>query len=173
VAPVISDRLHKELTVWDEVGHGLDLSAARTMSLNNVYVRTLEGGELLDGGKSARAWDTVDLTRETRSTRKGETSWKLGAPATIYGFAYWWTAELAPGITLSTAPGAPRTHWEQLYFPLMTPITAQKGEAVMASLRSRSSEAAGTHLAWTGVHCDASGKSLSRQAMSLDKGWIP
>ena len=29
---------------------------------------------------------------------------KLSAPATVYGFATWWSAELTPGIVLSTAP---------------------------------------------------------------------
>jgi protein arginine N-methyltransferase 1 len=173
VAPVVTDRIHKELCVWDEVGLGLDLSAARTMSLNNVYVRSIATNELLDGMRSAREWDAVDLRCETRSTRKGEASWKLGSAVTVYGFAYWWTAELLPGLTLSTAPGAPKTHWEQLYFPLVAPIAARKGETVMISLRSRSSEERGTHLAWTSVHVDQAGKSLSKQAMDLDKGWLP
>ena len=173
VAPVVSDRLHKELTVWDGVGHGLDLSPAKAMSLNNVYVRTLDLAELLDGGNSARAWDAVTLGAETRASRKGEVTWKPSAAATIYGFAYWWTAELVPGIALSTAPDAPRTHWEQLYFPLRDPIALKKGESLMLSLRSKSSEETGTHLAWTAVHFDKEGKSISRQAMDLDKGWIP
>ncbi len=173
VAPVVSDRIHKELTAWDEVGHGLDLSVARTMSLNNVYVRTFKPAELLDHGRTAHAWDVADLRNDTRANRKGEASWKLAAGATIYGFAYWWTADLVPGLSLSTAPDAPRTHWEQLYFPVPKPVAARKGETVMASLRSRSSEETGTHLAWTAVHFDKDGKSLSRQAMDLDKGWIP
>lgn len=173
VAPVTSDRLHLELTAWDRVGAGIDLSPARAMSFNNVYVRSLETRELLDGMASARTWDTIDLTCEVRTSRKGEASWKLAHDATIHGFAVWWQAELVPGISLSTAPDAPRTHWEQLYFPLMMPITAAKGETVMVSLRSRSSEEQGTHLAWTAVHFDAAGKSRARQAMDLDKGWIP
>ncbi len=173
VAPVISDRIHRELTVWDDVGFGLDLAAAQTMSLNNVYVRRLETGELLERGESARVWDEVDLRSGKSANRKGEASFKLAAPATIYGFAYWWTAELVPGIVLSTAPDAPRTHWEQLYFPLLEPIHAKAGETVMVSLRSRSSEEAGTHLAWTAVHFGRDGKSVARQALDLDKGWLP
>jgi protein arginine N-methyltransferase 1 len=173
VAPVVSDRIHRELTTWDDVGFGLDFAPARAMSLNNVYVRTLAPEELLDGGRSARVWDEVDFAKAGRSARKGEAAWKLSAAATVYGFAYWWIAELVPGVTLSTAPGAPRTHWEQLYFPLLAPIAAKKGETVTVSLRSRSSEAAGTHLAWTAVHFGRDGKSLARQAMDLDKGWLP
>jgi protein arginine N-methyltransferase 1 len=173
VVPVISDRIHRELTVWDGVGFGLDLAAAQTMSLNNVYVRRLELGELLNDGRDARVWDEVDLRSGKGANRRGEASFKLALPATIYGFAYWWEAELVPGIVLSTAPDAARTHWEQLYFPLLEPIRAEAGETVMASLRSRSSEEGGTHLAWTAVHFDKDGKSVGRQALDLDKGWLP
>jgi protein arginine N-methyltransferase 1 len=173
VAPVTGDRIHRELTVWDSVGYGLDLSFAKTMSLNNAYVRQIEASELLDGGRSALAWDQVDLMRERKSSRKGEARWVLQQPATVFGFATWWEAELGPGLVLSTAPGAPRTHWEQLYFPLLAPMVVAAGEAVALSLRSRSSEAAGTHLAWTATHSDARGQQVGRQALDLDKGFLP
>ena len=173
VAPVAVPRIHDELSAWDRVGRGLDLGIAKTMGLNNAYVRTLKISELLDGGNSAALWDTIDLTRETKSTRKGEARWTFSKPETIYGFAAWWSCDLLPGITLSTAPDAPRTHWEQLYFPLLEPVTAKPRETVCLSLRSRSSEVAGTHLAWTATHLDAKGKQIGRQALDLDKGYLP
>lgn len=175
VAPVTADRVHRELTVWDPSGAaaGIDLSPARAMSLNNAYVRLIEPGELLDAGRSAQVWDSLDLTTAARASRKGEASWKLHADEEIFGFATWWTAELVPQVVISTAPDAPRTHWEQLYFPLLSPIAARKGDTVVVSLRSRSSEEAGTHLAWTAVHRDGKGNAVARQAMDLDKGWIP
>lgn len=171
VAPVVVPRLHEELTAWDRIGHGLDFAFARTMSLNNAYVRTLEPSELMR--PEGIAWDVVDLTRPARGVRKGEASWKPKAAATVYGFAVWWEAELVAGIKLSTAPGAPRTHWEQLYFPLLEPLKVAAGETLTASLRSRSSEEAGTHLAWTAVRLDKAGKQTARQALDLDKGFLP
>jgi SAM-dependent methyltransferase len=166
VAPVVSDRLHREFAAWDATG--FDLSVAKTMSLNNIYVRTLTAIELLE----AKAWDAVDLGSDSRSSRKGDASWKLKA-ATIYGFATWWSAELAPGIVLSTAPDAPRTHWEQLYFPLLSPIAAKAGDTVGVALRSRTSAEAGTHVAWVATHSDAKGREVSRQSLNLDKGFLP
>jgi protein arginine N-methyltransferase 1 len=171
VAPVVSERIHSELSAWDETG--FDLTAAKTMSLNNIYVRTLAPKELLDGGASAKVWDTVDFAKENRSTRKGEASWKLASPLTVYGFATWWRAELAPGIVLSTAPGQARTHWEQLYFPLLSPLATEAGETVAVSLRSRTSQEGGTHIAWTATRLDGKGRSQERQALDLDKGFLP
>ncbi len=173
VAPVTGDRIHQELTVWEGVGYGLDLSIAKIMSLNNAYVRQMAASELLADGQSAQVWDRVDLTGERKSSRKGEARWVLPRAQTVYGFATWWEAELGSGITLSTAPDAPRTHWEQLYFPLLTPITVAAGEAIGVSLRSRSSEQAGTHLAWTATHSNARGQQIGRQALDLDKGFLP
>jgi type I protein arginine methyltransferase len=173
VAPVVASRIDDELRAWQHVGQGFDLSVAQTMSSNNAYVRTLAANELLDGAKSAAVWDSVDLTRDAKSTRKGEATWTIAKPQQIYGFACWWTADLTPGIRLSTAPAVPRTHWEQLYFPLLEPITIKSGEKIGVSLRSRSSEAAGTHLAWTATHLDARGKQIARQALDLDKGYLP
>src|SRR4026208_517572 len=71
VAPVVNDRLHKEFAAWDETG--FDLSIARTMSLNNIYVRTLRANELLE----AKAWDSIDFGRHARSPRKGDGSWTM------------------------------------------------------------------------------------------------
>jgi protein arginine N-methyltransferase 1 len=173
VAPVIAPRIDRELRAWQHVGHGLDLGPAQTLTLNNAYVRQLTPSELLDEGASAVAWDAIDLRRETRAKRKGEAEWRLSKPATIYGFATWWTAELAPRISLSTAPSAPRTHWEQLYFPVSKPIEAKSREWVGVELRSNSSEAGGTHLAWAAIHRNAQGGVLARQAHDLDKGYLP
>jgi protein arginine N-methyltransferase 1 len=171
VAPVTAGRLHEELSAWDRVGHGLDLAVAKFMSLNNAYVRTLRSDELLE--PAGKVWDRVDLTRDGRSNRKGEASWKLRSAATVYGFAAWWEATLAPGIALSTAPGAPPTHWEQLYFPLLAPMPLGSGETLTVALRSRTAPDAGTHLAWTAVRIDKAGKAADRQALDLDKGFLP
>ncbi len=181
VAPVIAPRIHDELMVWDRVGLGIDFEPARLMSLNNIYVRSIEPRECLGGSTTPAAapvdgavvWDTVDLGRDYRASRKGEVRWALTSPATVFGFAMWWEAELVPGIVLSTAPTAPRTHWEQLYLPLLQPMQISAGETVTLSIRSKSSSEGGTHIAWTATHLDKAGKSCGRQALDLDKGFLP
>lgn len=167
VAPVVSDRFAREFSAWDATG--FDLSVAKAMSLNNIYVRTMKPDELL----AAHAWDQIELGTDARSTRKGEASWKLARPTTVHGFALWWRAELVAGISLSTAPDAPRTHWEQLYFPLLEPVAAKAGETIGIALRSRTSAQGGTDVAWTVMHRDGKGRETARQALSLDKGFLP
>lgn len=171
--PVVGPRLREELTAWDRVGYGLDLGPAREMSLNNVYIRTLKPAELLGKGRVAQRWDRVDFSEKNRLARRGEMRWQLEQPATVYGLAVWWTAELVPGVSLTTSPlGAP-THWEQLFFPALEPIALAKGATLVAEIRSRSSEEAGTDMAWTFGVADAKGGIANRQALSLAKGFLP
>lgn len=173
VAPVVTDRFHTELRAWERIGDGLDFTPAQEMSLNNIYVRTVTTGDLLDEGRSARKWDEIDFSVQNRSSRKGEVRWSPDAGTTVYAFATWWVAELVPGIELSTAPDAPRTHWEQLYFPLMRPVSVREGETIAISLRSRTSVSSGTDVAWTVIRHDRSGRVQERQAMDLSKGYLP
>lgn len=172
VAAVTTPRFHDDLTAWRRVGNGIDLAHAERMSLNNIYVRTLAPSELLDGMAGARQWDEIDLASRATSNRKGEAGWSMSDRASIYGFVTWWTAELCAGVSLSTAPDAPRTHWEQLYFPLLEPITAAAGDRVAVSLRSRTTEEDGTTLKWTATH-RSGGAVVSRQSLDLEKGYLP
>jgi precorrin-6B methylase 2 len=173
VAPVTSDRIHCELTAWGRIGYDIDLSFAQTMTLNNAYVRRIGESELLPGREPARSWDSVDLSRRNRPTRSGESIWQDLPDTAVYGFAVWWEAELVPGVVLSTAPGAPPTHWEQLYFPLLRPLKVAMGHRVSFRLRSKSSRETGTDLAWSATLADATGDALDRQSLNLDKGYLP
>jgi protein arginine N-methyltransferase 1 len=171
--PVTAERFHRELTLWDEVGFGLDFAPARAMSLNNIYVRWFEPADLLDGGKAAKVWDRVAFDRRNKTTRAGEASWRVPRKTTFYGLALWWSAELVPGVSLATGPLGPRTHWEQLYLPALTPIVAGAGHTFAVRLRSTTSYEAGTNLTWTLLLADASGREVLRQSLDLEKGYLP
>ena len=173
VAPVTTARIHAELTTWDDAGYGIDFAIARTMSLHNIYVRTVSPADLLDGGRAVAEWDAFDLAAAPASSRKGEAAFKLQEAATIHGFVTWWTAELVPGVSLSTGPFTPRTHWEQLYMPLLSPVAAKAGETARIAIRSRTGPDIGTTLAWTVTHLDGNGRQLGRQSLDLEKGYLP
>jgi len=173
VAPVVGERYWRDLALWDEVGHGLDFEPAKVMSLNNIYVRWFEAGDLLEGGTTAKAWDQVVFDRRNKTTRTGEASWRMSRPATIYGLALWWSAELVPGIDLATGPLSARTHWEQLYLPALSPIALEFGQTLAARLRSTTSYERGTNVTWTLTVSDASGRETLRQALDLEKGYLP
>jgi protein arginine N-methyltransferase 1 len=172
-APVTAERHWRELAVWDDVGYGLDFAPAKAMSLNNIYVRWFEAADLLDGAATVAAWDEISFERRNKTTRTGKASWRPSRSTTIYGLALWWRAELAPGVILSTGPLDPRTHWEQLYLPALAPIRVEAGQTFAASLRSTTSFERGTNVTWTLTVADRGGREVLRQALDLERGYLP
>lgn len=165
VAPVMDGKFYDELTApWENIPQGLDYSFAREMGLNNVYVRQFAPAQLL----SAQTWDKIDFRKKNSGRRSGGAEWTLKKKATIYGLALWWQTELIPGITLSTAPNAPKTHWEQLYFPALEPIELQAGDKLATKLSTHSTYEGGTTMKW---HLIAKGGKI-RQSMDLEKGFL-
>jgi protein arginine N-methyltransferase 1 len=173
VCPVTAERHYRELAVWDEVGYGLDFAPAKAMSLNNIYVRWLEAGDLLGGGKVAKAWDSLSFAKRNKTTRSGEASWVVDAPVSIYGLALWWRADLVEGVSIGTGPLDPRTHWEQLYLPALEPLHPKAGERLSVRLRSTTSFESGTNVTWSLAVSDARGKERVRQSLDLEKGYLP
>ena len=168
LAPVTSDRVHRELTVWSEVGYDFDLEPAARMSLNNLYVRSFQPSDL--SALPAQCCDEVDLRRANRSRREGRASWCCEGTETVYGFALWWECELVPGIELSTSPHAARTHWEQLYLPLLEPVSTQGGDELTIKLRSDTSLQAGMSMRWRVRH-ERAGRTRE-QALDIRKGYL-
>ena len=173
VVPVVDERYYRELARWDEVGYGLDFAPAKLMTLNNIYVRWLRPPICSRAARAARAWDKVVFDRRNKTTRAGEASWRMKRPTAVYGLALWWRAELVSGVDLATGPLDPRTHWEQLYLPALSPIEMAAGQTLSARLRSTTSYERGTNVTWTLTVTDPSGQEAARQALDLEKGYLP
>jgi len=173
VCPVVSERFYRELTIWDEVGYGLDFAPAQKMGLNNIYVRWFAPDDLLEAGSAAVAWDDVSFDKHNKTTRMGEAEWHIAKPTTVYGLALWWVAELVDDVRLGTGPLAPRTHWEQLYLPALSPIALTPGQTCVARLRSTTSFDRGTNVTWTLLVRDPAGRQIAKQTLDLEKGFLP
>ncbi len=170
VAPVVNDRFHRELIVWDETDLGLDFGPAKEMTFHNMYVRSILPSDLLDAPDAVQSWDNVELGRKNKSVRQGEVRWTAEKQETIYGFALWWECELVEGVHLATAPDAPRTHWEQLYLPLQHPLEVTPGDEVMLRLHSDTRYEVGVNVRWQVNH--KSGGETRTQAYDIRKGYL-
>lgn len=173
VCPVVGERFHRELRLWDHVGYGLDFAPAKAMGLNNIYVRWFEPHDLLEAAAAAVAWDAVSFEKHNKTTRMGEAEWRIAKPVTVWGLALWWAAELVPNVKLATGPLDPRTHWEQLYLPSLSPIAMTPGQTCVARLRSTTSFERGTNVTWTLLVRDRTGRQITKQALDLEKGYLP
>ena len=170
VAPVIAERFERDLASWREVGFGLDWSDAERMSRNNMYVFPIEPKDLL--ADAARKWDSLDFHGAIESRRAGRATWQLRESQRLYGFALWWDCTLAPGVVLSTSPRAPRTHWDQIYLPLLTPIAAEPGDEITLAIESETGGGeTGIEVRWTVGHARG-GRPADEQALSIGSGWL-
>jgi protein arginine N-methyltransferase 1 len=170
VAPVTSDRFERELRSWREVGFGLDWSDAEHMTRNNMYVYAIEPKDLL--ADSAASWDSLDFGGPIDSRRVGRAVWRSRSACEVFGFALWWDCTLAPGVVLSTSPFAARTHWDQIYLPLLEPVRAQPGDEIGLALESATGGGeSGIEVRWTLDH-SRNGLSLGGQHLSIAAGWL-
>ena len=167
-APLIDDRLWRELIAWRKIGFGLAFDAAEDATLNNVYVRTVQEKDLLG---EPQEWDRVLFPGKNGSIRKGDLSWEIDRDAAVYGFALWWEATLVPGIALSTSPLDPPTHWEQIILPLRAPLRVRARDRVRLGIASDSRWQTGINVQWQATHL-RSGRMLTRQAYDMQKGML-
>jgi SAM-dependent methyltransferase len=170
VAPVTTDRFERELRSWREVGFGLDWSDAEHLTRNNMYVYAIEPRDLL--ADTAACWDSLDFGKRIDSRRAGSVEWRPRAACEVFGFALWWDCTLAPGVVLSTSPFAPRTHWDQIYLPLLEPVRAEPGDEVSLTLESETGGGeSGIEVRWT-LSQRRNGSLEGEQTLSISAGWL-
>ncbi|HEU4618761.1 MAG TPA: ribonucleotide-diphosphate reductase subunit beta, partial [Gammaproteobacteria bacterium] len=169
-APVVSDRFDRELGSWRSAGCGLDLGDAERMTRNNMYVFAIEPADL-SAGVPPLAWDSATFTPDVESRRAGRVAFRTAAE-TLYGFAVWWDCTLVPGVVLSTSPYSQRTHWDQIYLPLLAPLETLAGDEISLEIASETGgDEAGIAVRWTVQH-RRGGALLSRQELDIGAGLL-
>lgn len=177
VAPVLQPRLYRELDIWPQIGFSLDYAMAREMALNNMYVKHIQPDDLGGSDQLHRCWDSLDLSPSAAaptSRRQSVSAWSASqlrkADVTqIWGFALWWESDLVPGITLSTSPFSPRTHWDQIYLPLLTPLALAAGDQVELTLISDTRPEVGVRVSWQTL-VTRDGKKIHDQSQDIFRG---
>lgn len=178
VAPVFSSRIQKQIDIWPRVGFGLDWTAARQTALNNLYVKTLTPADLGGSEKRAREWDRLHFgpgpdDEQPSSLRRASIQWNrkdCGSKA-IHGYALWWQVELVKGVTISTSPFEPPTHWEQVYLPLLEPVRLQNDDTLELELLSDTRSETGLRVTWQ-TTVRRKGKALQQQQQDSLQGRI-
>lgn len=168
VAPVSDPTLQQGIDIWGDVGYSLDLSRAREICLNNLYVRSLHPQQL---GAAGQCWETLDFRPDATlppSQRSGTVHFD-GTCGVVHGLALWWVCELWPGIEISTAPDAPATHWEQIYLPLLRPVLLTHGDRLEITLSSDTRPEVGLRVQWQVRHWRGD-QRLSSQRLDSFKG---
>jgi len=178
VAPVVTDRIQKTIDTWSSIEGDLKWTKARETGLNNMYVKDIRPEDLLKDG--IKEWDSIDFTKHNKEIRHAKVEWTTHnspltihhPPSTIQGFALWWESDLAPNITLSTSPFEKPTHWQQIYLPLLEPLSVKSNETLELTLDVDSRYDVRINVAWKTSAKDKQGKIVKSESQDMRKGFL-
>jgi len=133
IAPVEAPALYESCEFPPEQAYGIDFASARPLVFNLTYGGTWHGQQDDLLAEPALAHEVA--TAAGRRFRELEASLEFRAtrPGTLHGFVGWFSAGLAPGVTLSGAPPGLRT-WSHAFWPILQPVPLEEGMHVALDL---------------------------------------
>jgi protein arginine N-methyltransferase 1 len=133
--------------------YGLRLDGLIEMTVNEIIYSGSFRHLGADDRRSepGRLWTTdtglVSL-EQARAPQEAETLLHVRDEGTANALALWFSAELAPGVSLSIGPGDPPTHWGMTTAPLRSPVELVPGTVVRARIRNAPARPEGTWTRW-------------------------
>jgi SAM-dependent methyltransferase len=133
--------------------YGIKLGDLVDMTVNEIFYsgtfRHLAAGDRRS--EPGRLWTTdADLIplEQAQAPHEAETLLPVRDHGTANALALWFSAELAPGNSLSVGPGDPPTHWGMTTAPLRRPVELTPGMVVRARVRTAPARPTGTWTSW-------------------------
>jgi protein arginine N-methyltransferase 1 len=133
--------------------YGLELDGLVEMTVNEISYsgtfRHLAAGDRRS--EPGRLWTTdadVISLEQAQAPHEAETLLRVLDSGTANALALWFSADLAPGTSLSVGPGDPPTHWGMTTAPLRSPVELAPGMGVRARVRTAPARPIGTWTSW-------------------------
>ena len=151
---LVDDRYSGEMVQFlRDNPYGLKLDDLAEMTVNEIFYsgtfRHLAAGDRRS--EPGRLWATdAELIplEQAQAPHEAETLLPVREHGTANALALWFSAELAPGISLSVGPGDAPTHWGMTTAPLRCPVQLTPGMVVRAKVRTAPARPAGTWTSW-------------------------
>lgn len=140
--PVYETEMYETcINCWRDVW-GIDYSLLRQDALRTCYIKEFSDENLMAVPATIFTLDFIE--GQQPSELRGSSTFTISRAGEVNGIAMWFDAELTPGVKLSSGPWN-RTHWQQSFAPVETPLSVQKGDhvciEVMMRLRGQSNDA--------------------------------
>lgn len=124
-----------EMEVWKKKRYDLDFSFFAKAAPNAVYVASIEPEDLMG---EPQVYGVVDLLRDVPQNEVRTFEFKTTRPGLLSGLAGYFDLVLSPNITISTSPKAKRTHWQQVFFPMLRGLELPEGCTITVKFRAQS-----------------------------------
>lgn len=133
VAPVEHAELAGQVEFWSGRPEGFDVRPARAIAANTGYPARLHAEHLLSKPAVLAA---LDLATATAGPFQGEVSVDITRLGLLHGVGGWFTAEMAPGVTMSNSPLAPGPiNRHNVFFPVDCAVAVEPGDRVRIRMR--------------------------------------
>ena len=133
--------------------YGLELEDLIEKTVNEISYsgtfRHLAAGDMRS--EPGRLWTTsagLIPLEQAQAPHKAEVLLPVNDHGTANALALWFSAELAPGVSLSVGPGDPPTHWGMTTAALRSPVELTPGTIVRARVRTAPARPIGTWTSW-------------------------
>jgi precorrin-6B methylase 2 len=151
LAPAWIEGLAADLAHWRARPHGVDMTVIADMTAHDSMLSQAPLGlsDLL--AEPAELWTHVAATctlEEADRPFEARRVFRARRAGKLSGLAAWFTSELAPGVTLTTAVGEPDTHWGHVLFPLYDTVVVTEGTPIEVDFRCEQSSPGSTEFAW-------------------------
>ena len=131
IAPVDAREPSEHVRFWSEPVRGLSFAPAQIIARSTGYPRHLQPQEFVAPPTDIVVLDPSIATRSFSA----RAAFVADRAATVHGIGGWFSAELAPGITLTNAPGAPnRINRRNVFLPLREAVAVSAGDAISVSI---------------------------------------
>ena len=153
-AGLVDDRhLGETLGFLQDGPYGLRLDGLVEMTLNEIiYSGAFRHLTEPDRRSEPGALWTTDAgvipLERAEAPHEAETLLRIRNAGTANALALWFSAELAPGTSLSVGPGDPPKHWGMTTAPLRSPVELAAGMVVRARVRTAPARPMGTWTRW-------------------------
>jgi protein arginine N-methyltransferase 1 len=118
---------------WEEYNRGLDLGAARHITINTWGKGPVAAESFLTEPK---IWTLLDYTREENTDFSGELNWEALKDGKADGLYLWFDTLLCDGIGFSNYPGKSAKVYGSAFFPWTSPVQLTAGDRIKVELKT-------------------------------------
>ncbi|MBI4378401.1 MAG: 50S ribosomal protein L11 methyltransferase [Nitrospinae bacterium] len=127
IAPVSNEKIYDEIISGYD--YGIDFTPAKKMVINNMHQRHFKKEDLLSPPEVVKEIDSMNIKLDELPIDWCG-SFKSSRGGIIHGLAGWMDLQLTDDIILSNSPLSPSTVWENIFFPIESPLEISEGDTV-------------------------------------------
>jgi len=140
IAPVEAAKFYaKEVDVWAQSVHGIDISAVKKFAANHVHAGRFEPGDLLS---PLEPLGLLDLVRSKDVRFAGTATASISRDGIVHGLCGCFVTALGDDVVMKNVPGdSSTTNFAQAFFPLERPVPVSPGDSVSIAIESHDGQA--------------------------------